>query len=113
MRQAPGEARRVLGVEYSIFDLGVSTAYCNREVIVSAGYIGSPQLLLLSGIGPKDHLSAAGVKLELELPGVGQQLEGRPLVQPVYSGTLLTNEENPRLYGAPTEFTSWHNSGVG
>lgn len=47
----------------------------NKEVILAAGTVGSPAVLLHSGVGPKDVLSAAGVNLVSELPGVGQHLQ--------------------------------------
>lgn len=46
-----------------------------REVILSSGAFGSPQLLLLSGIGPRDTLNAHGIEPVHELPGVGQNLQ--------------------------------------
>jgi choline dehydrogenase-like flavoprotein len=46
-----------------------------REVILSGGAFGSPQLLLLSGIGPQDELAAHGIECRHELPGVGQNLQ--------------------------------------
>lgn len=46
-----------------------------RETIVSAGAFGSPQLLLLSGIGPKEKLSEFGIEQKLDLPGVGENLQ--------------------------------------
>ena len=46
-----------------------------REVILCAGAIGSPHLLLLSGIGPADHLRASGVGVAHDLPGVGENLQ--------------------------------------
>ncbi|PIE25309.1 MAG: choline dehydrogenase [Neptuniibacter caesariensis] len=47
----------------------------NKEVILSAGPIGSPHLLQLSGIGAKDVLEKAGIKVEHDLPGVGENLQ--------------------------------------
>ncbi|EEA24752.1 hypothetical protein TMatcc_007851 [Talaromyces marneffei ATCC 18224] len=64
------------GVQYTL-DNGKTncTVKVNKEVIISAGTIGSPAVLLHSGVGPKDVLSDAGVKLVSELPGVGQHLQ--------------------------------------
>src|SRR5205823_11188060 len=50
------------------------------EVILSGGAIGSPHVLMLSGIGPPDQLRAAGVEVRHELPGVGQNLRDHPHV---------------------------------
>lgn len=52
-----------------------STVRVNKEVILSAGSVGSPSVLLHSGVGPKDVLSSVGVKVASELPGVGQHLQ--------------------------------------
>ena len=46
-----------------------------KEVIVSAGAIGSPQLLMLSGIGEANHLGSVGISVKKNLPGVGQNLQ--------------------------------------
>lgn len=51
------------------------TVTVNKEVILAGGAIGSPHVLMHSGIGPKDVLTAAGVDVVLELPGVGQHLQ--------------------------------------
>ena len=47
----------------------------DREVIVSSGAIGSPKLLMLSGIGPADHLKSVGIEPVHDLPGVGSNLQ--------------------------------------
>ena len=51
------------------------------EIICSGGAVGSPQLLLLSGIGPADHLQEMGIAVHHELPGVGQNLRDHPNVR--------------------------------
>ena len=50
------------------------------EIILSAGAIGSPHILLLSGVGPADHLASLGIPVLADLPGVGQNLRDHPLV---------------------------------
>lgn len=65
---------RVVGVEY--FHEGVhKRALAAREVLLAAGSIASPQLLMLSGIGPAEHLCAVGVDVIHDLPGVGSALQ--------------------------------------
>ena len=64
----------VLFVRFCHFADGV-TDIAKREVIVSAGAIDSPKLLLLSGIGPEKELKAQGISLITNLPGVGKNLD--------------------------------------
>jgi choline dehydrogenase-like flavoprotein len=52
-------------------------AFVKREVILSGGAFNTPQLLMLSGIGPKDELDKYGIKQRVELPGVGINLQDR------------------------------------
>ena len=63
------------GVEYRTADGTVQTVTATREVVLSAGAIGSPQLLLLSGIGPADELAEVGVACSVDLPDVGKHLK--------------------------------------
>jgi choline dehydrogenase len=51
-----------------------------EHIVLSAGAIGSPQLLMLSGIGPAGHLSSLGIPLVQDMPGVGQNLRDHPKV---------------------------------
>ena len=55
-----------------------------REIVLSSGAINSPQLLMLSGVGPADHLRSLGIDVTLDLPGVGENLRDHPSVFLVY-----------------------------
>ncbi len=68
------EGKRAVGVRYLENGSPVE-ARARREVILSAGAIGSPQLLLLSGVGPRAQLDAHGIAQVQELPGVGENLQ--------------------------------------
>ena len=76
------EAGRAGGVEYRRD--GRTEQALAGEVILSAGAFGSPQLLMLSGIGPADHLASVGVKPRRDLPGVGRNLQDHPLVLAIH-----------------------------
>lgn len=68
------EGKRATGVEY--IRLGtLEKAYASTEVIVAAGALRSPQLLMMSGIGAKNELEALGIKVHTDLPGVGKNLQ--------------------------------------
>lgn len=51
----------------------------NNEIIVSAGCLGSPQLLMLSGLGPAQHLKAHNITVVLDQPTVGQRVSDNPM----------------------------------
>ncbi|XP_046378603.2 alcohol dehydrogenase [acceptor]-like isoform X2 [Haliotis rufescens] len=67
------ENKKAVGVEY-VKDGRLYRVRASREVILSAGAVGSPQLLMLSGIGPKKHLENNGIKVEANL-AVGDNLQ--------------------------------------
>ncbi len=68
------EGSTVVGVEY-VQNGQVKQVRVNKEVIVSAGALQSPKLLMLSGIGPAEHLQSLGIPVVADLPGVGQNLQ--------------------------------------
>ncbi len=94
----------VTGVRYKAGRGGEKVARPEREVLLSAGAIGSPQLLLLSGIGPADELSALGIAVRHELPGVGKNLQDHPFITMNYEVT-----DTDTLYGAdkPKNMAEW------
>ncbi|MBY3360165.1 alanine-phosphoribitol ligase [Rhizobium laguerreae] len=67
------EGRRAVGIEYVVGGRKI-LARASAEVIVTAGAIGTPKLLLQSGIGPAEHLRSVGIDVVQELGGVGQNL---------------------------------------
>ncbi|HSE06614.1 MAG TPA: choline dehydrogenase [Methylomirabilota bacterium] len=91
------EGRRAVGVEYVARGRSAS-APASREVVLCGGTINSPQLLMLSGVGPAAHLEAVGVQVVEDLPGVGQNLQD-------HLGTFLRYEITVpfSLYGATPE----------
>jgi choline dehydrogenase len=94
------EGGKATGVEYRSGGR-VHTVRATREVVLSGGAINSPQLLMLSGIGPADHLREVGVDVVHDLPGVGAGLQDHPLVPVVWhvrSGKSLFRAESPSGY---------------
>ncbi|KZC06464.1 Glucose dehydrogenase [acceptor] [Dufourea novaeangliae] len=83
------ENMKAVGVQY-YQDGKLRIARANREVIVSGGAVNSPQLLLLSGIGPKEHLKAVNVSVVKDLPGVGENVQNHVS----YTVSWTINEPN-------------------
>jgi choline dehydrogenase-like flavoprotein len=91
-----------------------SLATASREVILCAGAIGSPQLLMLSGVGPADHLRELGIEPLVDLPGVGENLQDHPFVTLCFESKDdddLANAEKPKallqfLFGRSGPLTS-------
>jgi len=99
--QNMGLLRRATGVEFRLGPRGRQFAQARREVILSAGSIGSPQILQLSGVGPAALLKEHGIEVEHNLPGVGENLHDHLQVRIIYKvknvGTL--NERANSLFG--------------
>jgi choline dehydrogenase-like flavoprotein len=80
-------AGRCIGVEYSV-GTEVFAARCSGDVVLTAGTVGSAQLLMLSGVGPQTHLHKVGVDVVVDLPGVGANLHDHPMSGIVYRSAL-------------------------
>ncbi len=90
------EGRRAVGVEY-LRRGAITTPRATREVIVAGGAINSPQLLMLSGVGPAGHLRTVGIEVRHELPGVGRHLQDHlvcGVVVRARTATTLTSAES-------------------
>ena len=80
------DGKRAVGIAY-IQNGEQQQVQANKEVILAGGTINSPQLLMLSGIGPADHLNTLGIPVVADLPGVGQNLQDHPAVPVLYACT--------------------------
>ena len=87
------EDGRAVGVAY-LRDGKTLEARAKREVILSGGAVNSPQLLLLSGIGPGNHLREHGIDIILDLPWVGRNLQDHPAVNTVHERPGLSDFHN-------------------
>ena len=112
--------KRCAGVEYERGG-SVETATAEEEVIVCGGSVNSPQLLLLSGVGPADHLREIGVDSVHDLPGVGENLHDHPLLGLVFEAdgeiapgkanhaeTSMLWRSDPALTGPDMQFMFIH-----
>ena len=68
------EDKRAVGIELTRFGDSFEF-FADKEVVLSAGSVGSPKILLQSGVGPEDHLNEVGIAPILDLPGVGSNLQ--------------------------------------
>ena len=81
--------RRAEGVVYRQ-GRRVITAYATREVLLAAGAVNSPQILMLSGVGDAGHLSGHGITPVFDLPEVGRNLQDHPNIHTVHAATIKT-----------------------
>jgi len=81
------DGTRVIGIQ-AIGPQGPQKIMAGGEVILSAGAIGSPQIMMLSGLGPVDELSRHGIDIRADLPGVGKNLQDHLQARPVYKTAL-------------------------
>ena len=82
--EGEGTGAIATGVEYRIAVGEVVAVHAAKEVILSAGAIGSPHLLLLSGIGPRQELEAAGIACLVDAPDVGKHLQDHAMCPLIY-----------------------------
>jgi len=109
------EGKRAIGVEYQQRGK-VMKHYAEKEVIISGGAINSPQLLMLSGVGPADHLRELDIPLICDLPGVGQNLQDHLEIYVQYScDAPVSIYPSIKWYRQPFVGMQWYlfNTGAG
>jgi len=107
------EKGRAIGVEYERGSERVA-ARAGREVILSAGTFNSPQILLLSGIGPADELRALGIAPVHDLPGVGRNLQDHASIALLYEASGdFTFDRELRLDRMMLSVLRWRLFGTG
>ena len=99
---------RAVGLEIEK-DGARSTIAARREIILCAGATNSPQLLMLSGIGPQDHLRDMGIDIVHHLPGVGAHLQDHPTVHvamenPSAESYAVSAKVLPRILASPFKY---------
>jgi choline dehydrogenase len=104
---------RAIGIEYQHGNEKI-WVYAKREVLLSGGSYNSPQILMLSGIGPADHLGEIGIKVQHDLPGVGQNLSEHPNFGVVFKARgTETSTRDLRLDRAVRHVFAWALTGTG
>jgi choline dehydrogenase len=98
------EAGRATGVRYLLRG-AEEMVRAESEVILAAGAIGSPQLLMLSGVGPADHLASHGIDVLADSPGVGANLSDHPMVTAMWHTPKTTG---PWEKAGPGNLARWH-----
>lgn len=90
------------------------TLSANKEVILSAGVFGSPQLLQVSGVGPADLLTELGIPVVADLPGVGQNMQDHIYfgVAHAVNGITLSSLNDPAFAAAAAEEFNDHAGGI-
>ncbi len=102
------EKGRAVGVEYTQRGK-LARVQAEREVILAGGAYNSPQVLMLSGIGPADHLKSVGITPVHDLPGVGQNLSEHPNMLLMYKARHTDTFLNQlRLDRAIASGARWH-----
>jgi choline dehydrogenase len=104
------EGGRAIGVGYLDQDREVQ-AWADAEVVLSGGAINSPQLLMLSGVGPADHLADHDIDVVVDLPGVGANLHDHPVTPMLWRTRGTTDIAVDHV--TPARLLQWQLTGRG
>ena len=90
--------KRATGIQFSM-NGEIHTAYANKEIILTAGALETPKLLMLSGVGAKEQLTPLGIEVILDAPAIGQNLQDHPNVCLFAKGKQPIDFGYPQVYG--------------
>jgi len=102
------EGRRAVGIRY-LQDGRTRELRARKGVVLSAGAVQSPQLLMLSGIGPAEHLREHNIKVLVDRPSVGENLQDHLQIRLIYecNRPITTNDELRTLFGRMRMGLKW------
>ena len=113
VRRIRFEGNRATGVETGK-GANRRTLHCRGEVILCAGALNSPHLLMLSGVGPAASLQAAGIRPVADLSGVGQNLQDHPIAMAIMrSGSAIEFNRSLRADRLAMAYLQWRLAGTG
>lgn len=92
------EGTKAVGVE-AVIKGKKHILHANREVILCAGALETPKLLMLSGVGPKDHLTSFNIPVVKDVPSIGNNLHDHPNVAMFFQGRKPVDFGYPQVYG--------------
>lgn len=96
------------GVEYVDNEGNRQKVFANKEVIINCGTYGSPAVLLRSGIGPKEELAALNIPVNVDLPGVGKNLQDHQLIFMYYEVGKPGLTDDARVHHDPNSWEAGH-----
>lgn len=107
------DGRRATGIEIRTGS-GLETVHAGREVVISASSINTPKILMMSGIGPADHLKEHGITPLADRPGVGSNLQDHLEIYMQYTATKpVTLYKHWNLWGKGSIGAQWLATGQG
>lgn len=92
------QGKRAIAVEYER-EGRIERAAIGREVVMAAGALETPRLLMLSGVGPAEELARHGIALVQDAPGIGENLQDHPNVCMFYTARAPVDFHYPQVYG--------------
>jgi len=92
------DQQRAIGIEVTV-DGSTQNFMANKEVILCAGALETPKLLMLSGVGPKQHLQSLDIPVIKDVPAIGGNLQDHPNVVVMFRGHKPMDFSYPQIYG--------------